>query len=240
LMQATYKFTYVGGNSFFFSHLVETCCFGAYSSTLSTVAIIGGAITLLVGLFLLCAALQGFIVKPETNKVKYTAIPRVLVDLKYDEFGEKKYYNYYAAKSINPPEDMTESLALYGDLNALTTEYQWDALYYTKDPRVGTPLTAEIVVQNKNSLDLGQQEYYTPIHRFSSDVAADLNQYNGSATQTYVFVRKSGTSGTLGGSVFSEHPISTAIVSFIVGGGLAAGITYAMTRAKYKKEDSVA
>jgi len=208
-------------------------------------ASVAGKIGLAIGIIAIVAfivltifSLLKWIEKPETVEVKYTKIPRVLVDKRTE--GDSTYYvNYYAAKLVNPSEGATDSTQLYGDLNGMNKiDPEWFVLYYTKNPKAGTPLTDEMILQDKNVLTTSKASYYQSIHLFSSSVAVDLNQYSTSSSKAaiYVFFRTAKGMPGYEGSVFSNGVILPSLAAFVVGGGLCTLITYAVMKKKAKKE----
>jgi len=190
-----------------------------------------GVVALLAGVILTIFAILQWIEKPKVVKTEYTQIPRVIVD-KLDNNGG--YVNYYAAGLAGAAEGETDSTKLYGDLNGLNGKDEWVALYYTKNPNMGSPLTDEIFVSSSNTLNTSKAENYTAVHMFGIKTAANLNQYNtkSGAKGIYLFFRNTNDSVGQTGTVFTSGGILTNVIMLLAGGALATMATYIAMKKK--------
>jgi len=210
-----------------------------------------GVVALIVALVLTIITLATFFkTKNETKeeKIVYSQIPRVLMDLRYRGANntEKYYVPFYAAENIAAPakadtvyvqSDLTrDSVRKYGDLNGLCEHCAWLTLYTTKDPEAGTPLTPDFKVVT--GIDSSVLDVYLGIHMFGNSSAANLNQFqkNG-AGAVYVYVKPYvAPDGT--GSVFSKSASALALYGlgiFALGAAVASVATAGYYRKKERK-----
>ncbi len=152
--------------------------------------------------------------------VEFTPIPMHMVDQGKNDSGEK-IFTYYTAVRCNREEaqlvsDSTKILGGFGDLNGDVGK-QWVALYTTNDKTAGNPITADFVVQYKNSNIPGDR---TALSMFGESVAQNLT--NKSAGYTYadgeggIYMFYGTDSSAFAGSIFSNKTYA------LIGGGAAA------------------
>jgi len=89
----------------------------------------------------------------ETENRKTTA------KVKYEETEEGK-----EADEANDTAYSSPTSLIFGDLNGNNQKSPWLCLYYTRDLRLGSPLTADILIQSSIDLSPTQREFYLPIH----------------------------------------------------------------------------
>ncbi len=220
-----------------FQTSTSTCCFGTYSAIAFKALAVVGAVAMVASLVLTFLTVQSYLYHPDTEKVEYTKIPRVLVDMKYDEKAQKTYYVYYAAKLVTAAENETDSLKLYGDLNALNGSEEWVALYYSKDARLGNPLTPTALVKGNTKLTSTQAKNYKAVHDFNSTAAANFNQFSkkSGAPSIYFFLKMDTSAANNTGSIFASSTLSIGIIAFTVGAALAFILTITEMKRRNKK-----
>ena len=109
--------------------------------------------------------------------VEYTPIPRKMVSEASDEKG-RSTYTFYDCVMCNRAEQGfgNDKLEHYGDLNGDVGK-QWLALYVTKDKAAGEPITADILMQKKDTTPpIGK----TPLSMFGYEDAVNIvdEEYN--------------------------------------------------------------
>ena len=197
------------------------------------------AIPIVLGLVCIASLVYYFVFRYKVNSAKYqdktyeySRKPRVMVTEETDDDGETFYGYYYAVR------DLDDEIA---DLNGNDTHNpEWNVLYTTKDSRLGEPLTADIVVQNKADMPKG----YTAVHSFTKGAegvkaAYNLNNKTAQSTKSiYMFVKPAATdSANLTGSIFSTTSgIVSLIAAFVIGLAVSGGVAVAVDRRKRKKQ----
>jgi len=201
-------------------------------SVAGMITFVFGIANIIAAVVLLIFAILQWIEKPvEPENIQYTEIPRVIVE-KPD--GEKSFIPYYAAKLAGAAEGETDSTKLYGDLNGLNGKDEWVALYYSKNPTLGSPITTDMLVSNNSTLKASESDRYAAVHMFGESAAANLNQYNTgkNAKAVYLFLRTDSSTLRQSGSVFARDSLLMSVAAFVVGAGLASAVTYCVLRKK--------
>lgn len=217
-----------------------TCCFGTYSAMAVKVFSVVAAVALVVSLVLLFLTLSSYLYHPDTENIEYTQIPRVLVDMRVSDSGSKEYYAYYAAKLVDADEDETESTKLYGDLNGLNGTEEWYVLYYSKDSRLGAPLTTASITRTAEegkTISTRVKSGYVPVHDFQSDAPANFNQYSrkSGALTINIYFKQDTSASTNTASLFNTGNVALVIGAFAGGALLSFAITFiAMKKGKKK------
>ncbi len=153
------------------------------------------------------------------NNVQFTPIPSVMVDQSVND-SDEKVYTYYKAVKCNRIEqnmvsDNTKILNDLGDING-DVGRQWVALYTTKDKAAGDPITADFVVQYK---DTNIPDERTPLSIFCESAVQNLtNKKSG-----YTFADSKGGIYLFYGTdvnAFAGSAISNGMYA-LIGGGVA-------------------
>lgn len=167
----------------------------------------------------------------ELETVTHSPIPRVIVD-KQEKGGEVNYINYYATANILAPDNNTDSLKLYGDMNGICKYDEWFVLYYTKNPNAGSPITAESLIVTGEYKDPG--EGWFAVHEFGELAAANFNKYTHSSNRVNHYLYLKQAPENLTGSVFSQ----TTLV-LVSGAAFLLGVALTSIIAIRKKKTAV-
>jgi len=197
-----------------------------------------GPILFIVAIIVLIAALAVYLARPkEIPNITYTKIPRALVH-QVEDLNNKYTYNYYAVKLIDAVDNKDDYMNVYGDLNGKGGKVEWLVLYYTKDTRVGKPLSgnAKFSIGAENT-NLNYQNNYIPVHGFDLETATNLNNLNfGSGIKGIYMYMEQVTETPLTGSLFSGNQVATSISCALGGAVIAFLATFFSMRKKKKGE----
>lgn len=184
------------GATFAFATIVPTI--GAVFATTAGGAVVAstfvaGVVGLIVAIVILLI-LVFIIIADEIKKCyeyyhpTYTAIPGQMYDLVEMSDWESKYIKYEAVKTVK--QTHADGTPEFADLNTWKG-LEWNALYVTKDPDAGVPITADFLVQYGNP---NVPEGYSPMHEFGSVTAANTNKntYKDSQRGNFLFFRTDG------------------------------------------------
>lgn len=162
---------------------------GAVSSVVLS-ASMAIAILALVVIIVLAFVLLAFEIKKAWDYYHptYTAIPPLMYDVSENGSGESVYLRYEAVLDQNGKP---------GDLNTWQGR-EWNALYYTKDAKAGTPITTDFIVQYTDGITPAG---YSPLHMFGEVIAANTNKhtYKDNNGGIYVFFKHDGSNVKTGG-----------------------------------------
>ncbi len=160
-------------------------------------------------------------------KAEFTPIPRLILNETVNDNDEKDYAFYSVVKcnrvQMGMSDDRTEILEDYGDLNG-DVGRQWLALYISKDPNAGDPVTTDLKVRYEDS-NLPSSEY-TALSLFCENSARNLTDKKSGFTYAddkngiYMFFNTD--KYVFAGSVFSNGLYITAGVVFAAVIGVAA------------------
>ena len=163
----------------------------------------------------------------EYYNAEFTPIPKMILNEAVNS-DDEKVYTFYSAVKCNRIEagmsdDRTSLLEDYGDLNG-DVGRQWLALYISRDPNAGDPVTTDLRVRYENS-NLPSSEY-TALSLFCENSARNLTDKRAGFTYAddkngiYMFFNTD--KSVFSGSVFSNGLYITAGVIFAVVIGVAA------------------
>ena len=174
---------------------------------------------------------------------KHDSIPRMIVDMSYNDAKETSYINY---KSVHDNNDEC------GDLNGEGGK-QWLALYATKDPNAGNPILAPIEESNINDFKVVHKDSktpngYSPLHMFGTPNAAQNltfadgesgYSYNDKEGGTYLFFKRDNSLDEdmfgAGTAMGNTGLVLRIIAPVIIGIGIGCGFTTIVKKRRKKQ-----
>ena len=168
-----------------FSGIAVASTFGTIGAICSGLFVATGAIVVLaiIVVIVLAFVLLAQVIQDAIDYYHptYTKIPKIMYDLETDSNGVNKYIRYEAVLDQNGQP---------GDLNTWQG-LEWNALYITKDPLAGAPITGDFLVKRGDGII---PQGYSPLHMLgeTTSVNTNKNTYHDKHGGVYLFFKREG------------------------------------------------